>query len=345
MSFSTSTTNVHGFIKGSLGIVATVSTTANALPSLTTTTVQNSATWSFQSMVSTQLVSGDKVFIDFTNNRAAFQTSTAAISSGITSMLVFTNVPGIYATVSSQAPAVIMNNPSYPMSAVIKLSSYFGQSLVQVATSASMTFSQGTLTATITTPQAPTVPFTVSVSISLTLIHFVPTGGTITIGFPTSFYSSISCTSCVSSLSNASYKSLVTYTNSTSGSYYLITISNFATISAGTMYLNEIQATCKLGGSSSLQITTYASGGYGIDTQLSSLTVNSAATALPGIVLLPRLSLKTGPRLPTASSVADVDLWFRPYTTITPSASGYLVLTFAFNTDWNSRTLSPPTCA
>ena len=165
MSFSTSTTNVHGFIKGSLGIVATVSTTANALPSLTTTTVQNSATWSFQSMVSTQLVSGDKVFIDFTNNRAAFQTSTAAISSGITSMLVFTNVPGIYATVSSQAPAVIMNNPSYAMSAVIKLSSYFGQSLVQVATSASMTFSQGTLTAAITTPQAPTVPFTVSVSI------------------------------------------------------------------------------------------------------------------------------------------------------------------------------------
>ena len=61
MSFSTSTTNVHGFIEGSLGIVATVSTTANALPSLTTTTMQTSATWNFQS-ISTQLVSGDKVF-------------------------------------------------------------------------------------------------------------------------------------------------------------------------------------------------------------------------------------------------------------------------------------------
>ena len=44
---------------------------------------------------SVNLSSGDKFFVDFTNNRPAYQMSTVVINAGITSHLVFTKTPAI----------------------------------------------------------------------------------------------------------------------------------------------------------------------------------------------------------------------------------------------------------
>ena len=96
MSFSSSSTNVHSFIQGSLSITSSSSSTISAVPSISTTIVQDTATWTFTSMIdSVNLSSGDKFFVDFTNNRPAYQMSTVVINAGITSHLVFTKTPAI----------------------------------------------------------------------------------------------------------------------------------------------------------------------------------------------------------------------------------------------------------
>lgn len=342
LTFSTSLTNIHSFVQGTLSIVSSTSTTKSAAPSLTTTIVQDSATYSFAGMPSSSLVSGDTILIDFTNNRPGYQISTVVASLGISSILLFTKLPALYITITSLLPSFTMNNPIYSSSnSVIKLYSYSAQTLMEVTTSSSIVFAVGSFSSlSLTTPSTPTVLKTVAVDVLFTLSHTVPLSGYITIGFPTSLYSGISCTVCKSPFSNANYKTVVSYVTSTSGSYYIATISNFAAISPGSVYVNQIRATGFAGGASSIQVTTYASGGRIIDQQIATLTVNTVATALSGIILLPRLSLMTGVKMISTSAATDLDLHFNPYTTISPTASGYLVLTFASNSDWQQVDLT-----
>ena len=346
-TYTTSSTNINSFIQGSFTISASSNNPITAIPFLSTTIVQDSSTWTFSPMVdSTNLISGNKVLISFTNNQNAYQIASAVSASGITSFIPFKLAPALWITLSLLTPSITMNNPIYSSSYIVKASSYSVYTLTQVATCASLVIATGTIsTITGITPQPPTAALTIAIDLDFTLPHTIPSGGIITIGFSTAFYSSISCTDCTSSLSNIDYKTIVTYAISTNAGYNLITISNFQAAS-GASYLNQIQVTCAVGGSSIIEINTYSSSSYlGIDQGTYSITVNSASAALPGIVLLPRLSLINGPQIPTISSVADLSLLFNPYTTINPTSGGNLVLRFASNTDWiQSDTTSKYVC-
>ena len=103
-----------------------------------------------------------------------------------------------------------MSNPIYSANYIIKLYSYSAQTLTQIATSSNIQIAAGTISLiSVVSPQSPTVPFKVSLDLTINLPHFVPLGGGLTISFPTSYYSAISCANCVSNLSNANLLNLM----------------------------------------------------------------------------------------------------------------------------------------
>ena len=338
LTYSTSPTDIHSFVLSSLTISSSSATTLSASPSLSSSIVQESSTWTLTTLIdNTYSIAGDMVLIEFSNNLDSFQLASATPTAGITSLKLFTKKPAIWLELSAIPPNTIsftMNNPIYSSTFSLNCMTFSGATLTQTASTTTLVIAPGTIsTISSLTPHSPTVPFTVAFDLSFTLQHLVPEGGKIEIQLTKSYYNSVSCSACTSSLTDQDYQNRVTYSITSSSSLWKITITKFASVSAGSYSIGQIRLECLTNGASTIELITYASS-LKIDSGSISLTVNSEATTLPGIVLLPRLSLMTGPQVPTASSVSDINLLFTPYSSLDPVSSSYIVLRFTDNTVW-----------